>query len=38
MPGEVTVVATMKVKPEHEDRAVGILEGVSTPLTPRRGA
>ena len=28
MAGEVTVVATMKVKPEDEERALGIVEGV----------
>ncbi len=28
MPGQVTVVATMKVKPADEDRALAILEGV----------
>ena len=28
MPGEVTVIATMKVRPEDEERALGILEGV----------
>ena len=30
MPGEVTVVATVKVRPEHEDWAGGILDGVIT--------
>lgn len=28
MPAQVTVVATMKVKPEDEERALAILEGV----------